>query len=169
MVASHQELGDYTLSCEGAPELLFTENESNLQRLWGQPNTSPWVKDAFHRYVVSGEQGAVNPARTGTKAAARYVLEVPGGGVCGSPANDTGNRRPKPDAFGAAFDAIVADRQVDADEFYHRITPGALAEDERRVHRQALAGMLWSKQYYLFDVDTWLKEHHGAPAGPDAP
>ena len=81
IVASHPELGDRTLACEGAPELLFTENESNQQRLWGQPNPSPWVKDAFHRYVVSGEQGAVNPALSGTKAAARYVLEVPGGGA----------------------------------------------------------------------------------------
>jgi len=166
MVASHQELGDYTLTCEGAPELLFTENESNLQRLWGQPNTSLWVKDAFHRYVVSGEQGAVNPARTGTKAAARYVLEVPGGGVSVVRLRMTRGTDPKPVAFGAPFDAIVAERQVDADEFYDRITPGALTEDERRVHRQALAGMLWSKQYYLFDVDTWLKEHHGHPLNP---
>ena len=78
--ASHPELGDYALYCDGAPELLFTENESNLQRLWGQPNASPWVKDAFHQYVVSGNGEAVNPAKTGTKAAARYVLEVPAGG-----------------------------------------------------------------------------------------
>ena len=78
--ASHPELGDYMLSCDGAPELLFTENESNFQRLWGQPNASPWVKDAFHRYVVAGESGAVNPAKTGTKAAARYILDVPAGG-----------------------------------------------------------------------------------------
>ena len=77
---SHPELGDYTLSCDGAPELLFTENESNAHRLWGQPNASPWVKDAFHQYVVSGDAEAVNPARTGTKAAARYVLDVPAGG-----------------------------------------------------------------------------------------
>ena len=67
-------------SCDGAPELLFTENESNPQRLWGQPNASPWVKDAFHQYVVSGDSGAVNPAKTGTKAAARYILDVPAGG-----------------------------------------------------------------------------------------
>ena len=80
IVASHPELGEYTLSCDGAPELLFTENESNAERLWGQPNPTPYVKDAFHRYVVAGEQDAVNPAKTGTKAAARYVLEVPAGG-----------------------------------------------------------------------------------------
>ncbi len=78
--ASHHELGDYRLSCDGAPELLFTENESNASRLWGQPNASPYVKDAFHAYVISGNREAVNPAKTGTKAAAHYVLEVPGGG-----------------------------------------------------------------------------------------
>ena len=163
IVASHPELGDRTLACEGAPELLFTENESNQQRLWGQPNPSPWVKDAFHRYVVSGEQGAVNPALSGTKAAARYVLEVPAGGASVVRLRLAPGATAKPDRFGGAFDAMVAGRQVDADEFYERVTPHGLTEDERRVHRQALAGMLWSKQYYLFDVDTWLKEHHGHP------
>jgi hypothetical protein len=79
--ASHPDLGDYTLSCDGAPELLFTENESNVQRLWDQPNATPWVKDAFHQHVISGNLDAVNPAKTGTKAAARYVLDVPAGGT----------------------------------------------------------------------------------------
>ena len=78
--ATHHELGEYWLHCDGAPELLFTENESNAQRLWGQPNASPYVKDAFHAYVISGQGEAVNPAKTGTKAAAHYVLDVPGGG-----------------------------------------------------------------------------------------
>ncbi len=79
-MASHPKLGELTLQCEGAAELLFTENESNASRLWGQPNASPYVKDAFHRYVISGEKEAVNPAHDGTKAAAHYVLEVPAGG-----------------------------------------------------------------------------------------
>ena len=78
--ATHHELGEYWLYCDGAPELLFTENESNAQRLWGQPNASPYVKDAFHAYIISGHSEAVNPAKTGTKAAAHYVLDVPGGG-----------------------------------------------------------------------------------------
>jgi hypothetical protein len=78
--ATHPELGDYWLHCDSAPELLFTENESNAQRLWGQPNASPYVKDAFHAYVVAGQNDAVNPAGTGTKAAAHYVLDVPRGG-----------------------------------------------------------------------------------------
>ena len=159
--ASHPEVGEYILSCEGAPELLFTENESNAQRLWGQPNASPWVKDAFHQYVISGNTEAINPAQVGTKAAARYILDIPAGdsSVVRLRLSDT----PPADPFGAGFDAILAARLDDADEFYDRITPPSLSEDERRVHRQALAGMLWSKQYYLFDVDTWLKEHEGHP------
>ena len=122
IVASHPELGDYTLSCDGAPELLFTENESNLQRLWGQPNPTPYVKDAFHRYVVAGERDAVNPGKTGTKAAARYVLEVPAGGcevVCASGFPP----RTADEPFGAEFDEVFRQRLFDADEFYDRITP----------------------------------------------
>ncbi len=165
VVASHPELGELTLSCDGAPELLFTENESNAQRLWGQPNPSPFVKDAFHRYVIQGEREAVNPGRTGTKAAAHYLLEVPAGG------SRTVRLRlaadPPAEPFGPAFDATVAARLADCDEFYQRIAPRSLSEDERRVHRQALAGMLWSKQYYFFDLDTWLKEHEAHPlVGP---
>ena len=159
--ALHPELGPRTLCCEGATELLFTENESNAQKLWGQPNPSPWVKDAFHHYVITGEPGAVNPARTGTKAAARYVLDVPAGGV--SVVRLRLSASPPAEPFGTGFDAVFAARIADADEFYDRITPRALGEDERRVHRQALAGMLWSKQYYLFDVDTWLREHDAHP------
>jgi hypothetical protein len=159
--ASHPELGDYTLACDGAPELLFTENESNAQRLWGQPNAAPWVKDAFHRYVVAGEAGAVNPARTGTKAAARYLLEVPAREA--SVVRLRLSARPPASPFGQGFEATLAARLAEADEFYDRIAPRSLGEDERRVHRQALAGMLWSKQYYLFDVDTWLKEHEAHP------
>jgi hypothetical protein len=146
--ASHPELGDYTLSCEGSPELLFTENETGR-------------KDAFHEYVIRGNAERINPAREGTKAAARYVLEVPAGGasvvrlrLCAGPGVE---------AFGQRFDAAVAARLADADEFYERITPRSLTEDERRVHRQALSGMLWSKQFYFYDVDTWLKEHEAHP------
>ena len=161
IVASHPDLGDYTLSCDGGPELIFTENETNAARLWQQPNPTPYVKDAFHRYVVSGERDALNPARTGTKAAARYLLEVPAGGrevvrlrlAAGTTAR----------GFGRAFEEVFRRRLFDADEFYERITPPTLGEDERRVHRQALAGMLWTKQYYYFDLDRWLKEHEAHP------
>jgi hypothetical protein len=80
IAASHHELGEYCLYCDGGPELLFTENDSNVQRLWGQPNASPYVKDAFHAYIISAQGDAVNPAKVGTKAAVHYALEVPGGG-----------------------------------------------------------------------------------------
>ena len=159
--AAHSELGAYTLACDGSPELLFTENESNAERLWGQPNPTPFVKDAFHRYVVVGDRAAVNPARTGTKAAARYVLDVPAGG-CEIVRLRLAAAPPTP-AFGRGFDATVAARLADADDFYDKITPRSLTEDERRVHRQALAGMLWSKQFYFFDVDRWLAEHDAHP------
>ncbi len=158
--ATHPQLGEYTLQCEGARELLFTENESNAQRLWGQPNPVPFVKDAFHQYVVAGKPDAVNPAKTGTKAAAHYVLDVPAGGS--KVVRLRLRAKPSGDAF-ADFDRTFVDRLADADEFYERITPKSLNEDEKRVHRQALAGMLWSKQYYFFDLDRWLSEHDAHP------
>lgn len=159
--ASHPELGDYTLYCDDSPELLFTENESNLQRLWGQQNSSPYVKDAFHQFLVSGNVEAVNPAKTGTKAAAHYVLDVPAGGSAVVRLRLCTSAQAEP--FGAGFDKTIAARLADSDEFYERIVPPSLSEDERLVHRQALAGMLWTKQYYLFDVDTWLSEHEAHP------
>jgi hypothetical protein len=162
--AFHPKLGDYSLKCENAKELLFTENESNLNHLWGQPNPTPYVKDAFHNYVISGDTKAVNPAKTGTKAAAHYVLEIPAQGSkvirlrlsAKTPSNPFGT-----------FDQILASRLADADEFYNRITAHSLSEDERRVFRQALAGMMWTKQYYYFDLDRWLTEHDAHPmVGP---
>ncbi len=158
--ASHALLGDYIMQCDGAPELLFTENETNASRLWGQPNASPYVKDAFHEYVISGKRAAVNPSRVGTKAAAHYVLEVPAGQS--KVVRLRLSPKPAASAF-ATFDQLFAARLADADEFYERITPKTLSEDERRVHRQALAGMLWSKQYYFFDLDRWLTEHNSHP------
>jgi len=158
--ASHEQLGERTLDCEGNPELLFTENESNARRLWGQPNPSPHVKDAFHEYIISGKADAVNPNKTGTKAAAHYRLEIASG------KNKVVRLRltAKPQAvpFGK-FEDIFVTRLAEANEFYDRITPPSLTEDQRRVHRQALAGMLWTKQYYYFDLDTWLKEHEAHP------
>src|SRR5262245_30776995 len=158
--ASRHELGTYSLVCDGSPDLLFTENESNAERLWRQPNPSPYVKDAFHRHIVSGQHDAVNPANVGTKAAAHYRLDVPGGG------SQTIRVRlavkvPK-DSF-REFDRVLTDRIGDADEFYARITPRSLRDDARLVHRQALAGMLWSKQYYYFDLEHWLNEHDSHP------
>jgi hypothetical protein len=158
--ASHTELGNYTLQCEGAGELLFTENESNAGRLWGQPSPSPYTKDAFHEYVIARKREAVNPAQTGTKAAAHYTLEVPAGSSTVVRLRFTA--KTAADGF-ATFDEVLTARAADADEFYNRITPRTFTEDERRVHRQALAGMLWSKQYYYFDLDRWLTEHQSHP------
>jgi hypothetical protein len=158
--ATHPELGEYWLHCDGAPELLFTENESNAGRLWGQLNALPYVKDAFHNYVIAGQGEAVNPAKTGTKAAAHYVLDVPGGG------SKTVRLRLVAANTKVPFDGfeqIIESRIADADEFYERIAPTTLTEDQRRVHRQALAGLLWSKQYYYFDLELWLREHKSHP------
>jgi hypothetical protein len=158
--ALHHELGEYRLFCEGDPELLFTGNETNAQRLWGQPNAFAFVKDAFHSYLISGDGGAVNPAREGTKAAAHYTFDVPAGASRAvrlrlAAASDGADFS----GFDAEFDRLIGE----ADEFYARITPKALSEDERRVHRQALAGMMWSKQFYYFDLEQWLSEHKSHP------
>ena len=158
--ATHPQLAVHTLYCEGAPELLFTENESNAVRLWGQPNPSPYVKDAFHQYVVNGNREAVNPARTGTKAAAHHVLELPAGGSKEIRLRLSVHTLSNP--FDK-FDQIFSTRLAEADEFYEKICPRTLSEDERRVHRQALAGMLWTKQFYHFDLDKWLEEHDAHP------
>jgi hypothetical protein len=158
--AFHPDLGDYTLQIDGEHELLFTENESNAQRLWGQANASPYVKDAFHEYLIAARHQAVNPAHTGTKAAAHVELSVPPGGS--KVVRLRLSARPSGDAFNT-FDSIVAKCRSEADHFYDSITPASLTEDQRRVHRQALAGMLWSKQYYYFDLDKWLDEHGAHP------
>jgi hypothetical protein len=160
VLASHPELGEYRLYCDGPAELLFTENESNVLRLWGQPNRNPYVKDAFHAYVIGGQKEAVNPGLSGTKAAAHYNLEVPAGG------SETIRLRlaksTVPEPF-QGFDKAFQKRLTEANEFYARITPPTLTEDERRVHRQALAGMMWGKQFYYFDLEKWLAEHKSHP------
>ncbi len=160
IVASQPQLGIYALHCEGESELLFTENETNAARLWGQDNACPYVKDAFHEFLVAGIADAVNSEQAGTKAAVHYVLDVPGGG---SQVVKLRLRKQSPSDPFVTYDQTFVTRQVEADEFYDRITPSSLSEDERRVHRQALAGMLWSKQYYYFDLDTWLQEHEAHP------
>ncbi len=158
--SSHHELGKYALYCDGTPELLFTENESNAQLLWGRPNASPYVKDAFHTCVTAGNRAVVSPDQVGTKAAAHHILDVPAGGSRIVRLRLTGV--PVKDPF-QEFEQIVKSRIAEADEFYKRITPSALSEDAQRVHRQALAGMLWGKQFYYFDLEKWLEEHRSHP------
>jgi hypothetical protein len=164
IAASHAELGERELRCEGEPQLLFTENETNNRRLFGSENHSPFVKDAFHEYLVHQRQDTVNPAGTGTKAAAHYELTVPGGqtATLRLRLTDTGAGADQR-LFGAVFDEVFAVRVREADEFYRTITPATLSSDEARVMRQALAGMLWSKQYFSFDASRWLREHGAHP------
>ncbi|HET9548492.1 MAG TPA: hypothetical protein VFO97_11670 [Desertimonas sp.] len=155
----HADVGGRELRCDGTPELLFTENESNTERLWGSANATPYVKDAFHEYVVRGQIDAVHPGRTGTKAAALYELEIPAESsrvvqlrLCASGAEDVDD-----------VDRLFAARIAEADQFYASITPSQTTPDEAAVMRQALASMLWSKQHYFFDLDRWLEEHHAHP------
>jgi hypothetical protein len=162
--ANHSLLGERTLYCQGSPELLFTENETNRQRLFGEENSTPYVKDAFHEYVIKKNKQAVNPAQTGTKSAAHYILTIEPGEtqvirlrLCD--AEPTAGFQP----FGTEYDETFVARRADADEFYQGVIPEVLNEDRRMVMRQALAGMLWSKQYYYFDLDIWLEEHGANP------
>ncbi len=157
-------LGEYELELDGGGELLFAENETNSKRLWNTPNSSPYPKDAFHRRVICGCEGAVNPARTGTKACAWYQIELDAGG------QHVLRLRLRPSGEGAAsltateFESIFAARIREADEFYS-FSPH-LSEDGKRVQRQAFAGMLWTKQFYHFVVAEWLE---GDPAFPPPP
>jgi hypothetical protein len=161
---SHPSYEHRWLLCAGAPPLLFTENETNYARLWGAENPSPYTKDGIDEAVVHGRTEAVNPEGHGTKVAARYAVRLAPGerAVVRLRLTD----RPGPAPFGAGFDATVADREREADEFYATVVPGGLSADARAVMRQALAGLLWTKQFYHFDVTRWLR---GDPAGPPPP
>jgi hypothetical protein len=165
-------LGRRFLHYEAGATPLFTENETNTERLFGSPGGPSYTKDAFHRYVIDGMHAAVNPALTGTKAAACYVLDVPAGATVTLRLrlNDRqfGDRQfgaPGP-SLGESFDEIFRQRQQEADEFYATILPGHLSEDARNVARQALAGVLWSKQFYHYVVKDWLEGDPAQPAPP---
>jgi hypothetical protein len=163
IAASHAELGDRWLYVEGDVPLLFAENETNTERLFGTPNASPFVKDGINEYLLHGARGAVNPAATGTKAAAHHEVTVgPGHEIVLRLRLSDAAPEKTPDAF-AAFDEIFDARLREADEFYRGVKPPSASEDAGRVMRQALAGMLWSKQYYFLDADMWLVEHGADP------
>lgn len=161
VVSAHCEaLGDRYWYCEGAEEILFTENETNNQRLFGTANRVPYVKDGINDYIVDGKTLAVNPAKEGTKAAAHYRVEIPSGS-----SHEIRLRlsdKVLKDPCGDDFVRIFEQRKQEADDFYAPLT-SKLNEDEARILRQALAGMLWSKQYYLFEVNKWLGEHNANP------
>ncbi len=172
----HPDLGSRFFHADGAPSLLFTENETNLDRLVSAPNRTPYVKDAFDNYVVHGRRDAVNPAKTGTKAAAHYAVAIDAGGtevirLRLSAAQPTGDDLRAPTGpFGSSFGTIMSDRRREADDFYAGVIPTSLDADAANVMRQALASMLWSKQFYNYDVDRWLSERGADPfkAGAEA-
>jgi len=188
----HWQYGKRWLLCAGQPELLFTENETNNARLFNGKNRSPYVKDAFHEYIVHGNKGAVNPLQTGTKMAAYYCLELGPGeattlklrltdleplasmdassgkiGTNLSPGQaERAEEVPASNDFGDGFDNLLTIRQKEADDFYASRIPKDLSPDSKAVMRQSLSGMLWSKQFYHYDLHTWLE---GDPAGPVPP
>jgi hypothetical protein len=187
----HWQYGKRWLLCAGQPDLLFTENETNNQKLFGGKNRS-YVKDAFHTYVIQGDKGAVNPKQMGTKMAALYPAELGPGesvtlklrltdmeplaamdnnsgmvGTISSPGHaDRAEGVPASNDFAAGFDALFATRQKEADEFYASRIPKELSDDAKLIMRQSFAGMMWCKQYYHYDVRSWLE---GDPAGPKPP
>ncbi|MCX4976818.1 glucosidase [Streptomyces sp. NBC_00620] len=162
--ADHEELGTRRLYFTGGTETLFTENDTNNERVFGSSNTVPYVKDGIDRYVVHGETGAVNPQQTGTKAAVHHVLTVPAGDSATVRLRLTDTELMDP---WAEFGQLLDTRRTEADVFFEGVVPDGMAEDERRLVRQALAGMLWSKQYYYLDVERWLAEHGLDPLAAD--
>ena len=165
LTAVHRTLGTYRLHCAAPANVLFTENETNAARLFGVANASAYVKDALHEYVVQGRRDAVNPARTGTKAAPHYALQVGGGETVVVRLRLTAATAVG-EPLGPDFDAMLALRRQEADAFYLRITPFELPADVRNVQRQAFAGMLWNKQYYRYHVERWLEGDPGQPEPP---
>ncbi len=154
--ATHETLGERWLYCQADGEMLFTENETNNHRIFQTDNVSDYLKDGINNYVVNGEKSAVNPNLVGTKAAVNYVLEI-GPGQTRSIRLRLSDVKDLSNPLGAEFDAVFADRIREADDFYQAITPFPLMEQMRNVQRQAFAGMLWSKQYYHYIVEDWIK------------
>ena len=175
VAASHPELGERFLYCEGDVSLLFTENETNHERIFGTANSKPYVKDSINNFIVHQQPAGLNPEGTGTKVSSHYRVRL-GAGTCEVIRLRLTDVRPHdlPSAypanggnpFGEQFDLTMKARQAEADEFYGTVIPSKLDADSQAVMRQAVAGMLWSKQYYNFDVDKWLLEHGADPFKP---
>jgi hypothetical protein len=163
--ANHLNLGEFILYCDGEVSLLFTENETNHRKLFpGTENESPFVKDGINDFIVDGKGEAVNPAKQGTKVAAHFKGEVGFGKQAVIRLRLTKNSAEMPGKlFGDEFDKIFANRKTETDAFYKSVTPDTLSADKVNVMRQALAGMLWSKQFFFFDGDNWLTEHNSNP------
>ncbi|HEY2103890.1 MAG TPA: hypothetical protein VGH08_11635 [Chthoniobacterales bacterium] len=164
--ATHHDLGNYQLLCQGADDLLFTENVTNSQRIFAVANNTRHVKDAFDDYIISADRSAVAPEKNGTKAAALYRLEIPAGS-----SHHIRLRLRKADDDNTvsdfdSFDETIALRRSEADEFYQSLAPSCLTDEQRTIQRQALAGLLWNKQFYYYIVEEWLD---GDPAQPPPP
>ena len=163
--ARHEELGEYQFAYEGDATPLFTENETNAMRLWGQVNGHSYAKDAFHEYVVHGNEEATNPALTGTKFAPHYLLEIAGGQSQTLRLRLSAKDEAPAEAF-AEFDNIFAQRRCEADEFYDAVSPAGMSDEARSVARQAYAGLLWSKQFYHYIIRAWLNGDSAQPLPP---
>jgi hypothetical protein len=159
----HPQLPPMRLYCDGRPEFLFCDNDTNVRRLWGLSAAGRYFKDGINNYVVNGDAAAVNPERRGSKLAARYRLSLPAAGDGRLRARLT---RADQSCGLDGFDEVLAQRRAEADEFYTALQQGLTDPDRRRVQRQALAGMLWSKQFYYIDIPEWLD---GDPSQPPPP
>lgn len=164
--AAHEQAGTYFLACEKGDKILFTENETNTERLFRIPNKTPYVKDAFHTAVVQGDYDLLRDKKNGTKCGILYEFEVPGGEsrlIKLRLADKEFSANP----FGRAFDKIINDRISEADAFYARLAPEVPVSDAVAVQRQAFAGLLWSKQYYNYEIEAWLNGDKGQPRPPE--
>jgi hypothetical protein len=159
----HRDLGEMFLHCDGNPELLFCDNETNIQKLYGSQNPKGYFKDGINNYIVHGDVPSVNNDKAGTKAAANYDLNIKAGSSTTINLRLENSNRKK--AF-SDFEKIVMERKKEADEFYNELQKDIKSDDERSVQRQAFAGMLWSKQFFYYDVEQWLI---GDPAQPTPP
>jgi len=169
ITASHPLLGNYNLFCDSPDDLFFTENESNSERLWGIPNSTPFVKDSINDRIVSGKIDHVNSAGFGTKAAAHYKFTIPANEAISIRLRLTrasANKKRSNEPF-ADFEEIFTKRRAEADEFYGEIAPSSLTEEQRAVQRQAFGGLLWTKQFYHYIVDQWLDGDPDQPPPPD--
>jgi hypothetical protein len=165
--ALHPQLGKFFLYCEGAVPLLFTDNETNNERLFGKPNSTTYVKDGINDYIVNKNSKAINQSLEGTKVAAKYLLNVPAKQtrqvrlrLTNIQPEDLLQAHADQGLFGEWFNQVFSLRKNEADTFYNAITPEALNEEEKSIFRQGLSGMLWNKQYYEYDVARWLREHN---------
>ncbi|HEY7827432.1 MAG TPA: hypothetical protein VIB99_04310, partial [Candidatus Limnocylindrales bacterium] len=172
IVGEDARLGQIRLDIDGPGELLFTDNESNAERLWASPNSEPYVKDAFHRRVVDGQLDATNPEQVGSKATSRHRFELAAGATATlrlrlrlGPADPLDPSAVDPFA---GFEAVFERRIAEADAFYAGFGGQDLSHDERLVQRQAFAGLIWCKQFYHYDVDEWLDGDPASPPPPDA-